>query len=69
MTTAKAKRNELKSGKRYWFWSGYRIRSGLYSGETDPHNGNVIIYEKSGVRWSVPADELYEREEDVRKNG
>lgn len=51
---------ELKIGKRYWFCvtkvggngSGYgrsrsRVRSGLYGGERDPHNGNAIIHEKT----------------------
>ncbi len=58
-------KDNLKAGTRYWFSSGYRIRSGLYDGETDSHNDNVIIYEKNGVRWSIPIEDLYKCEKDV----
>lgn len=60
--------NNLISGKRYWFWSGYHIRSGLYGGETDANNGNAIVCEKDGTRWSIPAEDLYERKENVVKS-
>lgn len=60
-------KDSLKAGTRYWFWSGYRVRSGLYGGEIDSCNGNVIICEKNGTRWSIPARDLYKCEEDVVK--
>lgn len=44
----------LKIGKRYFWLSQHGIKSGLYSGEHDENNGNVILIEKNGDRWSIP---------------
>ncbi len=60
-------KDNLKVGTRYWFSSGYRVRSGLYGGEIDSLNGNVIICEKNGDRWGIPASDLYKCEKDAVK--
>ena len=57
-------RIKMKTGKRYWWYiNNYenKIKSGLFTGEYDKRNGNVILLTKSGECWSIPKENLLER--------
>ena len=48
----------LIPGKRYE-WNINNVdskkKSGIYTGQFDPHNGNATLVTKTGEFWSVPA--------------
>lgn len=44
-------------GKRYWFWSGYVISSGLYV--WDHTTGNPVVRDRNGNLLEVPVEQLF----------
>ena len=51
----------LQQGKRYWFFTGDHICSGLYDGETIGKNGDMIVLygKRSEFVWSIPIEDVY----------
>ena len=55
------KDNKITKGKRYyWNINNYsdKIKTGLFTGDFDPNNGNAILMTKSGETWSIPIENL-----------
>ena len=55
---------KIIKGKRYWWYiNNYenKIESGLFTGEYDNKNKNVLLLTKSGACWSIPKEDLLER--------
>ena len=53
----------ITKGKRYyWNINNYsnKIKTGLFTGNFDPNNGNAILMTKSGETWSIPVTDLKE---------
>ena len=55
--------DDIKHGKRYWFFTGSCIRSGLYTGRIK--RGCYIVQCKNGDTWMIPPCDMRESKEDA----